>query len=343
MRHDHHKASPSLLRVVVMAFVVVLAGCGGGGDAACNSGLGSLLSSATNCGPAPNDPPVAKTGPIQNVKLDDLVTLDASASSDPNKDILTYKWEFVSKPAGSDAKIVSDTNVKPTFRADKVGIYAIKLVVSDGKLFSAAVETIVTAALSNSAPLAVAGPNQTVTLGSAVILDGRNSTDTDQDRLFYTWKLASKPSTSTKELSEADSKAGFFTFLPDKSGPYIFSLVVSDGKDTGNSFTVITANPRPVAVSGPAQWAKQNATVTLDARLSTPSDLITAFKWVLLSAPTGSNAPATLTGIQPTFAPNTYGTYIYRLTVTDGYSDSLPSATVAVVITVNVSGLQGES
>ena len=205
------------------------------------------------------------------------------------------------------------------------------------------VESIVTAALSNSAPLAVAGPNQTVTLGSAVILDGRNSTDTDQDRLFYTWKLASKPSTSTKELSEADSKAGFFTFLPDKSGPYIFSLVVSDGKDTGNSFTVITANPRPVAVSGPAQWAKQNATVTLDARLSTPSDLITAFKWVLLSAPTGSNAPATLTGIQPTFAPNTYGTYIYSLTVTDGYSDSLPSATVAVVITVNVSGLQGES
>jgi hypothetical protein len=79
-----------------------------------------------------NEAPVAEAGPDQDVDLGDLVTLDGSGSSDPEDDPLTYTWVLDAKPAGSAAVLANPATVSPSFTADKVGDYFIKLVVYDG-------------------------------------------------------------------------------------------------------------------------------------------------------------------------------------------------------------------
>ncbi len=50
-------------------------------------------------------------------------------------------------------------------------------------------------------PVANAGPNQTVPIGTAVTLDGSASSDLDGDDLTFQWTFLSKPANSTAALS----------------------------------------------------------------------------------------------------------------------------------------------
>jgi uncharacterized repeat protein (TIGR01451 family) len=78
-----------------------------------------------------NAPPVANAGADQRVPDGSLVTLDASGSSDPDDNTLTYAWSFVSVPTGSTAQLARADTTSPTFTADRPGIYTVRLVVND--------------------------------------------------------------------------------------------------------------------------------------------------------------------------------------------------------------------
>ncbi|MBU1486493.1 HYR domain-containing protein [bacterium] len=88
--------------------------------------------------PLLNQPPVANAGPDQTVEQTYYqganVTLDGSASSDPDGDPLTYKWTW---PGGSA------TGVTPTVSLP-LGATTITLIVNDGKVDSASDMVIVT-------------------------------------------------------------------------------------------------------------------------------------------------------------------------------------------------------
>ncbi len=81
----------------------------------------------------------------------------------------------------------------------------------------------------NTAPVAAAGADQTVSATLPVRLDGSASTDADGDAVTYAWSLTATPSGSAAALDDAASETPSFT--PDVPGAYSVQLVVSDGTD----------------------------------------------------------------------------------------------------------------
>jgi 6-phosphogluconolactonase len=84
-----------------------------------------------------NPIPVAAAGPDQTVFIDQTVTLDGTASNDPDGDPLTYLWSFLSIPTGSRASLSDPNAPQPTFVADLPGAYDVQLIVNDGSAASA--------------------------------------------------------------------------------------------------------------------------------------------------------------------------------------------------------------
>lgn len=174
-----------------------------------------------------NSAPVANAGPDQNVFIMSSIMLDGSASSDADGDTLSYKWLFASVPSGSFASLSGTNAVSPTFTADVEGSYVVQLIVNDGKTDSVADTVTIVASKENSAPVANAGPDQSVNINSLVVLDADKSTDADKDGLSYSWVFVSKPIDSMATL---DNPAVVNpTFRADVVGSYVLSLVVNDG------------------------------------------------------------------------------------------------------------------
>ncbi|HSB60819.1 MAG TPA: M36 family metallopeptidase, partial [Vicinamibacteria bacterium] len=87
----------------------------------------------------------------------------------------------------------------------------------------------------NQPPVANAGPDQNVTVGSVVTLNGTGSSDPEGSPLTYSWAQLSGP---TVTLSGANTATP--TFTPTVAGAYVFRLTVSDG--AANSTDDVTVN-----------------------------------------------------------------------------------------------------
>ena len=279
--------------------------------------------------------PTALAGTPQSVALGTVV-LDGTASSDPNGDRLTYSWAFMAKPLNSNARFADETSPKPQFNADLPGTYIASLVVSDGRLSSSMVTTIVTASTGNRAPVANVVKFQSVVTLSSVSLTGAASTDPDGDTLSYTWFMVSRPGLSNASLANSNSVSPSFT--ADQSGTYVVSFQVSDGKLSSDiQYITITAGPAnvaPIANAGLAQTVATGGLVTLDGTGSTDAnnDLL-LYRWVLTYRPVGSSATLSeSTASRPTFRADTAGVYVATLVVNDGRLDS-PQVTIAVTAT----------
>jgi hypothetical protein len=274
-----------------------------------------------------NSPPVANAGPNQTIIANHTVQLDGSGSTDVDGDPLTYRWAILSTPAGSTAALSSTTAVKPTFLADLIGDYVVQLIVNDGTVDSAA--STVTITTNDIAPVANAGPAQTVPLGSVVTLDGSASTDSDGKPLTYQWSLLTKPAGSAATLATPTAVNPYFT--ADKAGSYVAQLIVNDGflSSQPSTVTISTLNSKPVANPGPAQTVTAGATVHLDGSGSSDADGDPlTYRWAILSQPTGGTATlSSTTAVNPTFVAGLAGTYVVQLIVNDGKVDSDPKTT----------------
>ena len=93
--------------------------------------------------------------------------------------------------------------------------------------------------VANTAPVANAGPDQTMLAGDTVQLDGSGSGDADGDVLAYTWSFTAVPAGSAATLS--DIHAVNPTFVADLPGHYTVELTVSDGhNNTGTAAVTAT-------------------------------------------------------------------------------------------------------
>jgi len=274
-------------------------------------------------------PPVANAGANQGAIVNSTVQLDGTASFDPSNLPLSYLWSFTSVPSGSGAALSGATTAKPTFVPDLLGVYQLQLVVSNGFENSVAATTQVT--VNDQPPVANAGPNQTVTIGSTVTLNGSGSTDVDGHPLTYQWSITSAPQGSASVLANPASVTP--TFVVDRVGNYTVQLVVNDGflNSQPATVTISTNDVAPVANAGPSQTILVGATVQLDGSGSTDVDgNPLTYSWSFVSVPQGSSAAlSSVTAVQPTFVADRVGNYVVQLIVNDGFLNSSP-ATVTI-------------
>jgi parallel beta-helix repeat protein len=187
----------------------------------------------------------------------------------------------------------------------------------------------------NQLPVADAGPDQMVQVGTEATLDGSGSSDPDEDYpLTHSWQIVSKPAGSTAVLSDPNAVAPSFT--ADMLDDYTIELIVTDnrgGQSPPDYVLVSTFNTAPIADAGPDQAIIQlGNTVQLDGTQSydAEGDDITFF-WTITQKPAESTTELSdPCSPIPTFAADIHGDYVITLVVTDIFAAASDPDSVTV-------------
>lgn len=284
---------------------------------------------------------VSSTKPVQVLNIGSAVVLDASASTDPDGDVVTTTWAMTEKPAASVAALTVAGQAS-RFVIDVAGQYKVTARGTDPH--GAYRETIYVFQASNSAPQTVVlasvtdepGTSGASTIAAAtgyvVSLDGSTSADPDGSKLAYAWTMSSKPAGSVAAVS--NTLGAISQVTPDLLGDYVVKLTATDVAGAASTYitTISVKNSRPLAAitsggnapvalpTGPTMRLPVNTVTTLRGTASIdPDGDALSFAWSIAAKPAASAAlltGATASSVQIT--PDVSGTYTVLLRVTDG-------------------------
>jgi hypothetical protein len=186
---------------------------------AAQDGRGGAASSSVSV--LADTPPSVSAGADRVVLVGSTVRLAATAS-DAEGDALTFAW--VRDGGGAPAVALTNADTAyPSFVAGEAGAYRFVVTATDAPGLSSQASVTITA---NSSPTVSAGPDQTVPLGSPVLLHGSGG-DADGDPVTFLWTRTGGTGPAVV-LHGAD--AAVASFVPAEEGVYEFRLQVSDGR-----------------------------------------------------------------------------------------------------------------
>ncbi|HUU96143.1 MAG TPA: PKD domain-containing protein [Phycisphaerae bacterium] len=189
-----------------------------------------------------NQLPTANAGADQTAATGATVTLNAAGSIDPDGGTLSYGW---TQTAGTAVTLNNGTTATPSFTAGATAeTLTFQVTVTDACAAIATDTVNVTVTAGNQAPVADAGPDQTVAASATVNLNGSGSSDPNGDPLTYAW---TQTVGTAVVLTNADTATPSFT-AGATAETLTFQLLVDDGQGATDTDTVnvtVTAAPLP--------------------------------------------------------------------------------------------------
>ena len=255
--------------------------------------------------------------------------------------IVAFRWEVASAPAGSKARVLAPEQLDTSFVPDLRGSYDLALQATDALGFqSTAAHVAVTAmACGDNAPSvdSIASSLAAPGLGAAVQLRAQVSDPDAQPpcglvrSLSYSWAVASAPAGSRAQLSSRTAQAP--SFVPDVAGDYVLALIVRDQLGRASVQKAVTVHASACGGAVPTATATASAsgiatgdTVQLLSLVQDPDGPPTpcgsapatySYAWQIVAAPLASRARLNSAALMnPSFAADAPGTYVFSVTVT---------------------------
>lgn len=265
---------------------------------------------------AGNQPPVADANGPYSGTVNVPLTLDGSASSDPDGTIVDYSWNFGDGNTG--------TGASPTHTYITDGTFTVSLTVTDDAGDTGTDATTATIGLGNQPPVADANGPYSGTVGVAVSFDGTGSNDPDGTIASYSWDFGDGSTGNGPSPTHTYATVGMFNVtltVTDDTG-------ASDSAGTSADIAEQPVNQPPVADANGPYSGTAGVAITFDGSGSTdPDGSIVDYSWDFGDGSTGS-------GPTPSHTYAAEGTYHVTLQVSDdaGATDSaMTTATIAPV------------
>jgi PKD repeat protein len=245
-------------------------------------------------------------------KVDELVSFNASDSSDPDDSIVSYQWDF------GDGATASGMIV--THRFSSQGTFSVTLMVTDESGNSDSAVKTVTVSSGNPPDAQFSFSPSNPKTGDAVIFNAEGSSDGDGHIVRYDWSFGDGATATGETVSHVYTSANSFRVT--------LTVTDNDGnKDTREQTVTVGENQPPTAlfVISPTS-GKVGDTINFNASQSSDPDSDTlSYQWDFGDGNTGA-------GVTTSHTYTSAGTYSVVLTVTD---DSGNTASTSRTITID--------
>lgn len=176
---------------------------------------GECVACDTACVRVNDGPTAAICGPDQACTGDNI-SFNASGSTDPDGDCLTYNWDF------GDGTKIENGGPQVCHVFQKGGVYTVTVTVNDGSGLVCSTSAATAKVTINGRPTAIIGPCDACCVGKEILWDSTGSSDPDGDPLTYSWDFG--------DGTTADGAKPTHTYKA--AGNYNVTLKVDDGKGT---------------------------------------------------------------------------------------------------------------